>query len=154
MRDSIMVLLGGSIVSVAIALWMALAGPGRKGARPRPETTRARRTVRRWELSGCILLAAAGLDVAASYGIGTSSSSAGSSVTVELGLAMMVLAVVWSIFRDEVLRYQLWLGAVLYGLPRPAEPAQVKAAEYIGTFLRLLLLLLGLITVVAGLILR
>ncbi|MDN4646553.1 hypothetical protein [Arthrobacter sp. PsM3] len=153
MRDPIMVLFGGSIVSAAIALWMALNRPGRKSARPRPETTPARRTVRRWELTGCILLAAAGLDVAALYGIGTSSCARG-SVTVELGLAMMVLAVVWSIFRDEVLRYQLWLGAALYGLPRPAEPAQVKAAEYIGVFLRLLLCLLGLITVLAGLILR
>lgn len=153
MRDPFMVLLGGSIVSAAIALWMALTRPGRKGARARPETTPARRPVRRWELTGCILLAAAGLDVGASYGIGTS-SSARSGITVELGLAMMVLAVAWSIFRDEVIRYQLWLGTALYGLPRPADPAQVKAAEFVSAFLRLLLFLLGLITVLAGLILR
>ncbi|MDN4643355.1 hypothetical protein [Arthrobacter sp. PsM3] len=154
MRDPFMVLFGGFIVFTAIALWIALNRPGRKGARTRSETTPARRTVRRrWELTGCVLLAAAGLDVAASYGIGTS-SSARSGITVELGLAMMVLAVAWSIFRDEVRRYQLWLGAALYGLPRPAEPAQIKAAEYTGVFLRLLLFLLGLITVLARLILR
>ncbi|MET3923453.1 hypothetical protein [Arthrobacter sp. UYEF20] len=73
---------------------------------------------------------------------------------MELGLAMMVLALVWSIFRDEVLRYQLWLGTALYGLPRPAEPVQVKVADYVGAFLRLLLFLPGLVTVLAGLILR
>lgn len=153
MRDPFMALFGSFIVSAAIALWMALTRPGRQGARPQRETSPGRRTVRRRELTACVLLAAAGLDVAASYGIGTSSSARG-GITVELGLAMMVPAVVWSIFRDEVLRYQLWLGTALYGLPKPAEPAQVKAAEYIGVFLRLLLFLLGLITVLAGLILR
>jgi hypothetical protein len=153
MRDPFTVLLGGFIIFTAIAAWIALNRPGRQGARRRPENTPARRTVRRWELTGCVLLAAAGLDVAASYGIGTS-SSARSGITVELGLAMVILAVVWSIFRDEVRRYQPWLGTALYGLPRPAEPAQIKAVEYTGAFLRLLLFLLGLITVLASLILR
>ncbi|MCB5293845.1 hypothetical protein BJQ90_03307 [Arthrobacter sp. SO3] len=67
---------------------------------------------------------------------------------------MMVLAVVWSIFRQEILRYQLRLGTALYDLPRPAEPAQVKAAEYTGVILRILLFLLGLTIVLARLMLR
>lgn len=70
------------------------------------------------------MLAAVDLDVATAYGLGTSSPG-GSGITVEPGLAMMVLAAVWSLFREEVLRYQLRLGTALYDLPRPAEPAQV-----------------------------
>ncbi|MCB5291710.1 hypothetical protein [Arthrobacter sp. SO3] len=155
MRDPFMVLLGGLIVFTAIAAWIALNRPGRQGPKPQRETTPVRRVGvrRRWELAGCIVLAAAGLDVAAAYGIGTSSPG-GSGITVELGFSMMVLAVAWSIFRQEILRYQLRLGAALYGLPTPAEPAQVKAAEYTGVILRLLLFLLGLITALARLIFR
>lgn len=155
MRDPITVLFGGSIVFAAITLWIALIGPGRQGARLQRETTQVRQAGvrRRWETAGCIVLAAVGLDVAASYGVGTSSPG-GSGITVELGFAMMVLAVVWSVFRQEVLRYQLRLGTALYNLPKPAEPAQVKAAEYTGVFLRVLLFLLGLIIVLVRLILR
>lgn len=155
MRDPFMVLFGSSIVSAAIALWIALNRPGRQGARPLRETTPVRPAGvrRRWELSGCIVLAAVGLDVAASYGIGTSTPG-GSGITVELGFAMMVLAAVWSIFRQEVLHYQLRLGTALYDLPRPAEPAQVKAAEYTSAFLRILLFLPGLLIVLARLVLR
>ena len=101
---------------------------------------------RRWELAGCIMLAAVGLEVAAAYGIGTSAPG-GSGISVELGIAMMVVAVVWSIFSQEVPRYQLRLGTALYDLPRPAEPAQVRAAEYTGDFLLILLFLLGLFIV-------
>lgn len=67
---------------------------------------------------------------------------------------MMVLAAVWAEFRQEVLRYQLRIGTALYNLPKPVEPAQVKAAEYTGAFLRILLFLLGLILVLARLVLR
>lgn len=154
MRDPFMVLFGGSIVSAAIALWIASNRPGRQGARPQRETTPVKQTgVRRWELSGCIVLAAVGLDVAAAYGIG-SSSRGSSGITVELGFAMMVVAAVWSIFRQEVLRYQLRLGTSLYDLPKPAEAAQVKTAEYTGAFLRIQLFLLGLIIVLARLVRR
>jgi hypothetical protein len=150
MRDPFMVLFGGFIVATAIALWIAL---NRRG-RPRREATPVRLAGvrRRWELAGCIVLAAVGLDIAAAYGIG-SSSPGGSGISVELGFAMMVLAAVWSIFRQEVLRYQLRLGTSLYDLPRPTEPAQVKAAEYTGAFLRILLFLLRLIIVLARLVL-
>lgn len=78
----------------------------------------------------------------------------GSGITVELGFAMMVLAAVWSIFRQEVLRYQLRFGTALYDLPKPPDAAQVRAAEYTGTFLRLLLVVLGFIIVLATLALR
>lgn len=150
-----MVLFGGSIVSTAIALWMTLNRPRRHGARPQRETMPLKQAGvrRRWELAGCIVLAAVGLDVAAAYGIGTSAPG-GSGISVELGLAMMVLAVVWSIFGREVLRCQLRLGTALYDLPRPAEPAQVRAAEYTGVFLRILVFLLGLIIVLVRLMLR
>ncbi|MCB5293846.1 hypothetical protein BJQ90_03308 [Arthrobacter sp. SO3] len=68
MRDPFMVLFGGFIVFTAIALLMALNRPGRQGARPQRETTPVRQAGerRRWELAVCIVLAAVGLDVAAS----------------------------------------------------------------------------------------
>jgi hypothetical protein len=87
------------------------------------------------------------------YGIGVS-PSAGSGITVELGFAMMVLAVVWFIFRHQVLSYQLRIAAALYDAPGPAEPEQVRAAKAIATFLRLVLFLPGLFIVLAKLILR
>lgn len=98
-------------------------------------------------------VAAAGLDVAVVYGIGTA-PSAESGITVELGIAMMVLAAVWFIFRNEVLNYQLRIAAALYDAPGPAEPEQVRAAEAVGAFLRLVLFLPGLFIVLAKLILR
>lgn len=153
MRDPIMFLFGGFIASIAIPLWMALSGQGRKGSRLSPETRPDGRTARRWAQTGCAVLGAAGLDVAASYGIGTSSFAAG-GITIELGLALMVLSVVWSIFRDAVLRFQLWLGTALYGLQRPADPDQVTAGENVGSSLRIVLFLLGLIIVVARVTLR
>lgn len=144
MRDPFMVLFGGSIVSAAIGLWIILNRPGRRAPVSR---------VRRWVLTACIVLAAAGLDIAVAYGIDTSTSGS-SGITVELGFAMMVLAAVWAVFRQDVLRFQLRIGTALYDLPRPVEPAQVKAAEYTGAFLRILLFLLGLIIVLARLVLR
>lgn len=155
MRDPFMVLFGGLVVATALALWMALNRPGRQGARAGLGTAPDRSTGvrRRWALAGCVVLAAVGLDLAAAYGIGTF-SPAGGGTTLELGIAMIVLAVVWSIFRKEVLGWQLRLGTALYDLPKPPDPAQVKAAEYTGTFLRLLLVMLGFIIVGAGLTLR
>ncbi|MDQ0867367.1 hypothetical protein [Arthrobacter globiformis] len=82
------------------------------------------------------------------------SPSAGSGITVELGFAMTVLAVVWFIFRHEVLIYQLRIAAVLYDARGPADPEQVRAAEAVGRFLRLVLFLPGLFIVLAKLILR
>lgn len=109
--------------------------------------------MRRWVSSGCVVLAAGGLDIAAAFGLGTSSPG-GSGITVELGFAIMALAAVWSIFREETLRYQLRIGTALYDLPRPAEPALIRAAEYTGVFLRIVLFLLGLVIVLTTVVLR
>lgn len=62
----------------------------------------------------------------------------------------MVLAVVWFIFRHQVLSYQLRIAAALYGAP----PEQVGAAEAVGAFLRLVLFPPGLFIVLAKLVLR
>lgn len=91
MRDSFLLLFGVAIVAVAIALGVALARGGSH-----------HRNASRLGLAGCVAVAAAGLEIAVVYGIGTSPTD-GSGITVELGLAMMALAVVWFIFRHEVL---------------------------------------------------
>lgn len=75
-----------------------------------------------------------------------------SGISVELGIAMMVLAVVWSILSREVLRYQLRLGTALYDLPRRTCPGQGRRIHR--RFLRILLFLPGLIIVLVRLMLR
>ena len=67
---------------------------------------------------------------------------------------MTVLAVVWFIFRHEILNYQLRIAAALYGAALPAEPEQIRAAEAVAAFLALVLFLPGLLIVLAKLILR
>jgi hypothetical protein len=67
---------------------------------------------------------------------------------------MMVLAVVWFIFRHEVLSYQLRIGTALYDSPGPAEPEQVRAVEAVGALIRLVLFLPGLFIVLAKMTLR
>ncbi|APX03570.1 hypothetical protein [Arthrobacter sp. QXT-31] len=160
MRDPFLLLFGVAIVAVAIAAGLALTRGGSRTAADRPraganqqDQATASGVRHRWGLAGCVAVAAAGLDVAVVYGIGTS-PSAGSGITVELGFALMVLAVVWFIFRQEVLSYQLRMAAALYDAPVPAEPEQVRAAESVGAFLRLVLFLPGLFIVLAKLILR
>jgi hypothetical protein len=105
MRDPILLLSAAGIVAVAIALGIALTrgGSRTRAGWPPPEGNRQDQAApkgarRRWGLAGCVTVAAGGLDVAVVYGIGTA-PSAGSGITVELGLAMMVLAGVWFIFR-------------------------------------------------------
>lgn len=146
MRDPFMFLVGGSAVAAAVGFWIAFNRPGR---RPAGKRTGARR----WVSSGCVVLAAGGLDIAVAYGLGASSHG-GSGITMEMGFAMMTLAAVCSIFREEILRYQLRIGTALYNLPRPAEPALIRAAEYTGVVLRILLFLLGLVIVLTTVVLR
>lgn len=65
----------------------------------------------------------AGLDLAAVYGIGAP-SPAGSGTTAELGIAMMLLAVVWFLFRDEVARFQFSAAPAVFGLPTRSVPGR------------------------------
>lgn len=160
MRDPFLLLFGAGIIAVATALGIALTrggsrtGPGRDSSGAVRQDQAATKGMRhRWGLAGCVAVAAAGIDVAVVYGIGTP-PSAGSGLTAELGVFMMVLAVVWFIFRHELLSYQLRIASALYDTPAPAEPEQVRAAEAVGVFLRLVLFLPGLLIVLAKLILR
>jgi hypothetical protein len=56
---------------------------------------------------------------------------------------MMLLAVVWFLFRGEVARFQLSAAAAVFELPTPTGPGQVRAAIKVGAFIRLPLFLLG-----------
>ncbi|MBT2521157.1 hypothetical protein [Arthrobacter sp. ISL-28] len=158
MLDPSLVLTGGFLVLAAIALWMvlnrrdrAVGWPQRDGSYPRTSLKTAAPGLR-WQLAGCAALAAVGLDVAVVYGIGAP-SPARSGITAELGFAMMLLAVVWFLFRQEVVRFQLRTATAVFDLPEPADPGQVRAAESVGAFIRLLLFLLGLFTVLVKLVL-
>ena len=159
MRDPLMVLAGGFLVVGAVILSMILsrrngAGPvSRPGQKhPRPDLQRAA-AVLRWQLTGCAALATIGLDIAVVYGIGVP-SPAQSGITAELGFAMMLMAVVWFLFRDEVVRFQLSAATRVFRLPTPIDSEQVRAAEKVGSFIRLLLIVLGLFIVLVKLVLR
>lgn len=67
---------------------------------------------------------------------------------------MLLLAGIWFIFRREVVRYQLWVAAAVYGIQVPAEPAQVRAAETVGAWFRGVLFFAGLFIILLRLILR
>jgi len=78
----------------------------------------------------------------------------GQELRPELGFAMMFLSVVWFLFRDKVVQFQLRVAATVLMLPTPTHPEQVRAAEKVGMFIRLLLFLLGLSIVLVKLSLR
>jgi tellurite resistance protein TehA-like permease len=154
-----MVLTGGILVAAAVILWMVLDRRNRAGDVSRPGRSYPRPPLKtaaagpRWQLAGCVALATVGLDIAAVHGIGAP-SPAQSGITAELGFAMMLLAVVWFLFRDEVVRFQLSAATAVFGLPTPIDSGQVRAAEKVGAFVRVLLFLLGLFTVLVKLVLR
>jgi hypothetical protein len=60
----------------------------------------------------------------------------------------------WFIFRRKVVRYELWVAAMVYGIRSPAELAQVRTAESIGAWIRGVLLLVGLLIILLPFILR
>lgn len=67
---------------------------------------------------------------------------------------MMLLAVVWFLFREEVARFLFSAATAVFGPPTPIDSGQVGAAEKAGAFIRILLFLLGLFTVLVKLVLR
>ncbi|PVZ60887.1 hypothetical protein C9424_00345 [Arthrobacter sp. H-02-3] len=98
------------------------------------------------------LLAAPGLYIILVSGMGIAPTESG--IAIQLGLGLMLFAGIWFIFRREVVRYQLWAASAIYDLERPLDPAQVKAAETLGLWIRSLLFLSGLFIIVLRLILR
>lgn len=159
MRNVLMVAAGGILVISAAVLWTVLSRRngsavvswlGQKISRPDRTPTPS---ALRWQLTGCAALAIIGLYVAAVHGVGVS-SPARSGITAELGFAMMFLAVVWFLFSEEMVRFQVRAAAALLGLRGPVDPGQVRAATKVGLFIRVLLFLLGLAIVLVRLLLR
>jgi hypothetical protein len=75
-------------------------------------------------------------------------SSATSGISVELGFATMFLSVVWHLFRQKVMNFQLRMAAAVFSLRTPTEAGQLRAAERVGASLCLLLFLLGLLVLI------
>lgn len=147
MREPLFVLSGTSLVAPA----MACGFKAGRSTRRRSHDNRARRR-RQLSLAACALLASAGLYVVLVPGAGIEPAGAGTGV--DLGLGMLLLAGIWFIFRREVVRYQLWVAAVVYGTQAPAEPAQARTAESVGAWFRGVLFLAGLLIILLQLILR
>lgn len=147
MGEPLSVLFGGSLVALAVVLGLmtSRSRSGRDG-----DVVAALR--RRMILAAGAILAALGLYVMLVPGMGIAPAQGG--MTAELGLGLMLLAGIWFIFRREVVRYQLWAASALYDLETPLDPAQVKAAENLGVWIRSLLFVSGLFIIVLRLILR
>lgn len=107
---------------------------------------------RRMLLAAGAVLAALGLYIILVPGMGVAPAEGGFSVG--LGVGLMLFAGIWVIFRREVVRYQLWAASAIYDLETPPDPAQVKAAEALGGWIRSLLFLSGLFIILLRLILR
>ncbi|WP_028275187.1 hypothetical protein [Arthrobacter sp. I3] len=99
MREPLMVLSGASLLALAMALGF-IAG---RAPLQRNRSGWARRR-RKLSLAGCVFLAAAGLYVVLVPGAGI--DSAGTGISVDLGLGMLLLAGIWFVFRREVVRYR------------------------------------------------
>ncbi|MCB5283390.1 hypothetical protein [Arthrobacter sp. EM1] len=147
MREPLLVLSGGSLVALAMAAGLIANRPSLR--RNHDDRGRQRRQL---SLATCALLASVGLYIVLVPGAGIVSTGTGTSV--ELGLGMLLLARIWFIFRREVVRYQLWVAAAVYGIQMPAEPAQVRAAETVGAWFRGVLFVAGMSIILLRFIFR
>lgn len=147
MGEPLSVLFGGSLVALAVALGLMTSR-----SHPKRDGDAVPALSRRMVLAAGAILAALGLYVILVPGMGIAPAESG--MTAELGLGLMLLAGIWFIFRREVVRYQLWAASAIYDLEKPLDPAQVKAAETLGVWIRSLLFLSGLFIIVLRLILR
>ncbi|MGY3317269.1 hypothetical protein [Arthrobacter sp. TE12232] len=147
MREPLLVLSGASLVALALALgFIAGRSPLQRnrdgGHRQSRQLTRA----------GCVFLATGGLYVVLVPGVGI--DSAGTGISLDLGLGMLLLAGNWFIFRQEVVRYQVRVAAALYNVQIPADPALVRTAQSVGAWLRGVLFFTGLFLLLLLLIFR
>jgi hypothetical protein len=146
-RDPLFILFGAALVALAMACGLNAGRPSRR--RSQNAGTRRRR---RLGLAACAVLASVGLYLVLVPGAGIDST--GTGISVDLGLGMLLLAGIWFIFRREIVNYQLWVAAAVYGIQVPAEPAQVKAAETVGAWIRGVLILAGLFIILMRFIMR
>ncbi|MGO4230887.1 hypothetical protein AB4Y72_18745 [Arthrobacter sp. YAF34] len=147
MREPLFFLSGASLVALAMACGLKADRTARRWS---PDDSAQRR--RQLCLAACAVLASVGLYLVLVPGAGIDST--GTGISLDLGLGMLLLAGIWFIFRREIVNYQLWVAAAVYGIQLPAEPAQVKAAETVGAWIRGVLLLAGLFIILMQFIMR
>ena len=147
MHEPLFILFGAALVALAMA---CAFNAGRLSPRRTHDVWTGRRG--KLGLAACAVLASVGLYLVLVPGAGIDST--GTGISVDLGLGMLLLAGIWFIFRREIVNYQLWVAAAVYGIQVPAEPAQVKAAETVGAWIRGVLILAGLFIILMRFITR
>ena len=79
------------------------------------------------------------------YGLGL---PAGAGRTGELGLILILISVIWVIFRKNIARYQYQIAMTMFGKLRPEqdqEQNQIRAIEFFGIAFTVLLFVTGIL---------
>jgi hypothetical protein len=145
MREPLLVVFGAFIVvgSLATLLWL-LSFERRKSRLGWADAGGTFDKRRRLELALCVV-AAVGIFVLVMYGLGL---PPGSGRTNELGLILLLVSLVWFVFRRDMARYQYQISMAMFGRHRPdqdQEQRQIRATEFLGTAFSVLLFITGIL---------
>ena len=145
MREPWLFVFGAVFVtgSVSTLLWTRNFGrtKNRLGWAEKSETFGKRRQI---QLAACIS-AAIGTFVTVTYGLGL---PAGAGRTGELGLILILISVIWVIFRKNIARYQYQIAMTMLGKLRPEqdqEQHQIRAIGFFGIAFTVLLFVTGIL---------
>jgi hypothetical protein len=92
-----------------------------------------------------VIVAAIGIFISVAYGIGL---PPGAGRTSEFGLVLILISIIWAIFRRDIARYQYRIAMTMFGRRRPAheqEQHQSGAMKSIGTAFSVLLFITGVV---------
>jgi uncharacterized membrane protein len=113
----------------------------RLGWAEKGETFGKRRQI---QLAACIA-AAIGTFMTVTYGLGL---PPGAGRTGELGLILILISIIWVVFRKEIARYQYQIAMTMCGKLRPEqdqEQHQIRAMESVGIAFSFLLFITGIL---------
>lgn len=96
------------------------------------------------QLAACVA-AAIGTFVTVAYGLGL---PPGAGRTGELGLILILIPIIWVVFRKDIARYQYQIAMTMFGKLRPEqdqEQHQIRAMESFGIAFSVLLFITGIV---------
>jgi hypothetical protein len=99
---------------------------------------------RQIQLAACVA-AAIGTFVTVTYGLGL---PPGAGRTSELGLILILIPIVWVVFRKDIARYQYQIAMMMFGKLRPEqvqEQHQIRAMESVGIAFSVLFFITGIL---------
>jgi hypothetical protein len=145
MREPWLFVFGAVFVigSVSTLLWTRTfeRRKNRLGWSEKGETFGKRRQI---QLAACIA-AAIGTFVTVTYGLGLPPRA---GRTGELGLILILISIIWVVFRRDIARYQFQIAMTMFGKLRPEqeqEQHQVRTMESVGIAFGVLLSITGIL---------